>query len=51
MLIIITDKEIIRDIKDLSLLNCVEICLQISVQGDTIDNTMIDDLYFKYPFS
>jgi hypothetical protein len=51
MLMKIRDKKIIYDTKDLSLLNYVEMCLQISVQGDTIDATMIDDLHFKDPFS
>jgi hypothetical protein len=50
MLIKITDREIIHDIKDLILLNCVEMCLKISVQRDIIDTTMIDDLFSRIPF-
>jgi hypothetical protein len=50
MLIKITGKDIIHYVKGLSLLSCVEICLQMALQVDTI-TAMIDDLYSKVPSS
>jgi hypothetical protein len=47
---LIADKEVSLDIKDVDLMNYVKMDPEISLQFDIINSNVIDDLNFKNPF-